>query len=770
MLFAVLYWNDEHSYDSFHANNPDLYRITTTLVENKGEHLQTIGGTGQVQGPAFKEAVPEIRSYVRVLGGDIYSDVIANEKVLHLRPLFVDANFFDVFSFPLVLGNAQKVLSDINAVVVTESTARKFFNTVDVLGKILQLDADPSYNNLGKPLVIAGVVKDPPSNSSLQFDVLFTFQFLRLSFEDHAWLNAYLGTFVVLNPHTDINKVVKKFDAVYKAHAKEQLAENSKLYGYAPQITYGLQPITDIHLNPLMRTNGNAEGGIINGSDPVYSYMFIGIALFILLMASINFINISIAGSLKRSKEVGIRKIAGGSRGQIIVQFILDSAILCLIAFVLSLVVMNICLPLFNSLTGKHIQLLQVFDVRLITCFIILLAIIVLLTAIYPAVIVSRFDPLEVLYNKQKLSGKNLFGRALVIFQFSLAVFLLITTLVYYNQMNYIRTKDLGYNPNQIIRTNINGDRDYRSTINYLKNELAKEPAIKVVSFGNDGYPENMEVNNRNLKAQYKNIDENFLSAMQVPLKTGRNVSAFAKDEVLVNEAFIKETHIQSPVGTRIKVYWNSDTLMKMITGVVKDFHFGSLREPIKPMLMYTAEVPDGGIWVRFDKSNQKDAMVAFERIYKHAMPGSVYQYNFLDELNAAQYMQEQRWQQVVSVATILSFIICCLGLFGLAKLSTDRRIKEIGIRKVLGASVSHIVTLISVDFLKLVFIGFLVAAPVSWIIMSKWLQNFAYHINISISVFATAAIIAIIIALVAVGFQSIKAAIENPVKSLRMD
>jgi putative ABC transport system permease protein len=184
---------------------------------------------------------------------------------------------------------------------------------------------------------------------------------------------------------------------------------------------------------------------------------------------------------------------------------------------------------------------------------------------------------------------------------------------------------------------------------------------------------------------------------MQVPLKTGRNVSAFAKDEVLVNEAFIKETHIQSPVGTRIKVYWNSDTLMKMITGVVKDFHFGSLREPIKPMLMYTAEVPDGGIWVRFDKSNQKDAMVAFERIYKHAMPGSVYQYNFLDELNAAQYMQEQRWQQVVSVATILSFIICCLGLFGLAKLSTDRRIKEIGIRKVLGASVSHIVTLISV-------------------------------------------------------------------------
>jgi putative ABC transport system permease protein len=292
-------------------------------------------------------------------------------------------------------------LSNVNAVVVTESTAKKFFNTNNVVGKILQLDADPSYDKLGKPLVISGVVKDPPANSSLQFDMLFTFKFLRLSFEDNAWLNAYLGTFVVLDAHADINNVTKKFDAVYAFHAKEQLAENLKAYGYNPKISYGLQRITDIHLNPLMRSSGNAEGGIINASNPAYSYMFLGIALFILLMAAINFINISIAGSLKRSKEVGVRKISGGSRWQIIVQFINESAILCFVAFLFSLTLMNLFLPLFNSLTGKQIQLMQIFDVKVIICFIAVLLIIILLTAVYPAVIVSRFNPSEVLYNKQ---------------------------------------------------------------------------------------------------------------------------------------------------------------------------------------------------------------------------------------------------------------------------------------------------------------------------------------------------------------------------------
>lgn len=774
MLLAVLYWNDEHSFDNFHTNNPNLYRITTTLVENKGDDPQTIGGTGQVQGRAFKEAVPEVKNYVRLLGGDIYSDVIANGKTLHLKPLFTDENFFDVFSFQLVSGDPKTVLSGIDAVVLTETTARKFFNTDDVVGKMLSIDADPSFDRLGKPLIISGVVKDPPPNSSLQFDALFSFQFMRLSFEDENWLNAYLGTFVVIDQRADINKVVQKFNAVYALHAKEQLAENSRLYGYDPQISYGLQPMQDIHLNPLMRASGNAEGGIVNGSYPVYSYMILAVALFILLMAGINFVNISIAGSLKRGKEVGIRKISGGSKRQIIMQFLVESAILCFAALLLSTLMMNISLPLFNALTGKQILLSQALDGRLILTFAGVLLLIVLLTAIYPAVVISRFNPAEVLYNKQKLSGRNLFGRGLVVFQFSLALFLLIAAIVYYSQMDYIRTKDLGYNPNQVIRTNISGDRDYRSAITYLKNEFAKELAIKVVTFGNDGYPESVRVNGHDLKAQYKNIDENFLATLEIPLKAGSNVvpyfSTAKNDAVIVNEAFVRDADMQDPVGTAVKVYRYGDSMLKTITGVVKDFHFGSLREPIKPMLMYTSEVPDGGIWIRFDQSKQKEAMTAVERIYKKAMPGAVYQYNFLDELNARQYVQEQRWQQVVNIASILSFIICCLGLFGLAHLSTHRRIKEIGIRKVMGASVAEVIVLLSGDFLKLVLTSFVIAAPVSWIVMNKWLQDFAYRISIGPGIFALAALIAIFIALCAVVFQSVKAATANPVESLRTE
>jgi putative ABC transport system permease protein len=776
MLLAVLYWKDERSYDDFHKNNPNLYRIVTNVVNKEGR-TETTGGTGQVQGPAFHAGVPEVKSYVRILGGDIYSDVAAGDKTLHLQPLFVDKNFFDVFTFQLLRGNPATALNDIASVVITETTSRKFFNSIDVVGKLLQMDADPSFEKLGKPLIVSGVVKDPPANSSLQFDALFTFDFMHLSFEDTNWLNAYLGTFIILHPGADIKAVLDKFNKIYAFHAKEQLADKDfNIHGYDPRITYNLQRVTDIHLNPLTIATGNAEGGIINISNPVYSYLFMGIALFILLMAAINFINISIANSLKRAKEVGVRKIAGGSRLQIIMQFLNESAILCFVAFLLSVVLMNISLPLFNSLTGKQLLFAEAVDAKILVYFIMLLAVIILLTGLYPAYVLSNFKPSEVLYNKQKLSGRNLFGRSLVVIQFSLAVFLLMATIVYYNQMNYIRTKDLGYNPSQVIRTAVGGNRDYKTVINVLKNELAKEPSVKMVSFGNDGYSEEMQVNNRNFKAVYKNIDENFLPTLEIPVKGGRNLSSSfpgdTKDGVIVNETFVKAAGMQDPLGkqVKIKINWGYDSTIKTIKAVVKDFHFGSLREPIQPMVMYMNEFPDGGIWIKFEKSKQKEAMTAVERIYNKTMPGAVYQFNFLDELNARQYLQEQRWKKVISIATTLSFIICCLGLFGLAHLSTNKRIKEIGIRKVLGASVSQIVALLSGDFLKLVLVAFVIAAPIAWVVMNKWLQDFAYRITIGPAVFIIAAVIAVIIALVAVSSQAIKTALTNPVKSLRTE
>ncbi|HXL56010.1 MAG TPA: hypothetical protein VN958_07125, partial [Chitinophagaceae bacterium] len=299
---------------------------------------------------------------------------------------------------------------------------------------------------------------------------------------------------------------------------------------------------------------------------------------------------------------------------------------------------------LFNSLTAKQLLFSEALDARLLFYFVLLLAVIILLAGFYPAFVLSNFKPSEVLYNKQKLSGRNLFGRSLVVVQFSLAVFLLIATIVYYGQMDYIRTKDLGYNPDEIIRTAVGGDRDYRSVIAYLKNELAKEPSVKIVSFGNDGYSNedswpDLQVNGRTFKAQYKNIDENFLPALEIPLKAGRNLSPSfptdTKDGAIINEAFVKATGMRDPIGKSVKINRYYDSTMKTIRGVVKDFHFGSLREPIKPMVMYMSESPDGVMWVKFDRSKQKEAMAAMERIYKKAMPGAAYLYDFLDELNA---------------------------------------------------------------------------------------------------------------------------------------
>jgi putative ABC transport system permease protein len=304
----------------------------------------------------------------------------------------------------------------------------------------------------------------------------------------------------------------------------------------------------------------------------------------------------------------------------------------------------------------------------------------------------------------------------------------------------------------------------------FLVNELAKEPFIKAVSFGNDGWAEEIKANGRVFKGLYKNIDENFLPALEIPIRYGRNVSpgfpGDVKTGVIVNEAFVKAAGMQDPVGkfVQINLNWGYDSAQRVIRGVVKDFHFGSLRDRITPMLMYMS----GGMWIKLDKRKQKEAMAAVEQIYKKAMPGAVFQYQFLDELNARQYIQEQRWQKIISIATILSFIVCCLGLFGLAHLSTKRRKKEIGMRKVLGASVSQIVALLSSDFLKLVLIAFIIAAPVSWMVMNKWLEDFAYRITIGPVVFIIAAVIAIIIALAAVSFQAIKTALANPVKSLR--
>ncbi len=762
VLLAILYIRDEHNFDTFHQKSPHLYRVTTTLIADKGDDPQTSGGTGQVQGPAFKAAIPEMEEYVRVMGGAIFGDIRTDRKAFKLQLLFVDNTFFSVFSFRLVHGNPKTVLKDAGSVVITEETALKFFNSTNVVGKILHMEADPSAQRLGKPLVVSGVVENPPKNSSIQFDVLHPFSFMELSFKDTNWLNAYLGTFAVLNSKADTSLVIKKFNQVHARNAQEQIREN----GHNPETSYGLQPITDIHLHHL---NTGGEGGAINYSNPIYSYVFLGIALFILLMASINFVNISIASSLKRGKEVGIRKVNGSRQSQIIIQFLGESAMLCIAAFVMALCLMLILLPIFNELANKQIAIGEIFEWRLIVSFTILLLFNILLSGLYPSYILSNFKPAKVLYSKQKLSGGGFLGQSLVVLQFALAAILLIASIVFYQQMNYVRTKELGYNPYQVIRSYISGNRETKPFAEFIRNEAAKEPSIVQISFGEErGGNYKTKVNQRIVKSSYRNIDQNYFSVLGIRLKEGKNLSG--NQEVIVNEAFAKAAALINPIGTLVKT---EDFFIKSparIVGVVKDFHFGSLRERISPLVMSVNGTYHGGIWVKIDKNRQQEGIKAFERIYRKALPNAVFEYNFMDELNNRDYIQEQRWQKIIGFATLLSMLLCGMGLFGLTHLAAQQRTKEIGIRKVLGASVANIVALLSKNFLVLSFISVIIASPIAYYFMDKWLQDFAYRIQISWSIFGYTTLIIIFISFLTISYQAIQAALMNPVDSIKTE
>jgi putative ABC transport system permease protein len=773
ILLAVLYWNDERSFDNFHRSNPHLYRVTTSFADRKTGEIIRHMGTGQVQGPAFKNAVPEIQDYVRLMGGNIFGDVIANNKSLRVNMLFSDESFFRIFTFHLLKGNPITALSNVNSVVVTETIARKYFNSIDVIGKQLKLNADPSADRLGKPMTITGVMRDPPANSSIKFDILLPMTFMQLSFTDTNWQNSYLGTYIVLHPDAHLKKVLKKFQEVYAIHGHQQLQESIKTYKYDPKITYGLQRMTDIHLYSQSANPSNSELGAINESKPLYSYLFMGIAVFILLMSCINFVNISIASSLKRAKEVGIRKITGGSRSQIILQFLSESSVLCLISLVVSVLLMQSALPLFNTLTNKQIAYTDVLKGKVLISLFLIFVFIILLTGFYPSYTLSRFTPTEVLYNKLVVSGKNIFRKSLIVFQISLAVFLMIATLVYYIQMRYVEEKDLGYNPDLILQTYIGGPAALQPIVKLMKRQAVAEPSIKMISFGGGENTYDVKLVDKTIDAVNQVIDENYLPMMEIPLLIGRNLDPvqFRLDSIqsaIVNEAFVKASGLKDPIGVQIKTDEYFDNQPKRIIGVVKDFHVSSLREPIKPLVMFMNNWYGGSVYVKLSNASLTKGMESFEKIYKNALPGAVYTYDFVDEKNAGRYAEEQRWQKIITAAALLSILICCLGLFGMVHIATQQRMKEIGIRKVLGATAGQIFLLISGNFLKLVGIAFMLGAPLAWVVMHKWLQDFAYRVNFGPGIFIVAAFASTCMALIAISMQSVKAANANPVETLR--
>ena len=762
-MLIFLYTKDEVSYDRFHKKKDQIYRVTAQVLDDKGHEAFKGVKTGLVHGPSFKQYIPEIEDFVRV---EKSSFVVRKDKeTFNQEILFTDDNFFSVFSFPLINGNPKKVLSDLNSMVLSDEAAKKYFGTTDVIGKTLELQVNDKF----EPFVISGVAKRSPQNSTIKFNALLPMKFREKMDPDNSWLNMFVSTFLVLNPKADPKAVLAKMTRIYQDKAKDQLKEAKQRDNFNYSLIWGLQPLLQIHLSK----DYTAQDELTDASSPVNSYILTGIAVFILIIACINFINLTIARSLKRSKEIGIRKVVGGQRMQLTCQFLGESFIVCFISFACAIVLATVALPVFNDLANKRLSLSYLADTQLVLGFIGLFLITGFAAGFYPALVLSGFNPIQTLYNRVRLTGKNYLAKSLVVLQFALAALLIISTFFVYEQFHYLTHKELGYNDKDLVVVDMDWGAN-KQLILLFKTELTKNASIQAVGTHNRGRQGTVaKADGKQIQFDYDHIDDQYLPSLQIPIVKGRNFSSdFPSDSthsVLINEAFAREAGWKDPIGKTVDLFWRDRKLT--VVGVVKDYHFRSLKEKIGAQL-FTSE-PEGNssqLNIKLIPNNIPQTLKFIEATYKKLVPFYPFSYDFKNETNLRAYESEEKWKQIISFAAILTIFISCIGLLGLAMLSAEQRTKEIGIRKVLGASVSSIVQLVSNNFLKLVLLANIIALPIAWWAVHEWLQNFAYHIVISWWVFAIAVLITLLIALFTVGFQAIKAAIANPVKSLRTE
>jgi len=763
-MLIILYVKDEVSYDRFQKNIANTYRITFTMLNKDGGIEHRDGITGYFQGPRFTANVPGIQSFVRLQSGGV--DIEKGTDVTSEEMLKVDSSFFSVFSFPLLSGNPKTCLSNPYSVVLSEDEAKKQFGTTDAVGKTLMLRNDSTF----VPYSVTAVAKRCPQNSSIKFDILLPF---RPSAEDlqsgENWFNFFLNTFVVLDPKANVATVEKQMQQFYDRDSKEAVKMLTEKYGpVIGKTQYGLQPYAAMHLSKDFPPNA----GLTDASNPVYSYILSGIALFILLIACINFINLTVARSLKRAKEIGIRKVVGGNRRQLMIQFLGESFILCLIAFVMALAIVKLVLPVFNDLSNKSLALSYLFDARLIAFYIILFVITTLLAGFYPALILSGFNPVQTLYSRFTLPGKNYLQKSLVVLQFALASFLICATIIIYLQFNFLTTEKLGYDDSNLVLVNKSLKRDEAKL---FREQLMKDPDIIGVAPKNGGYSKTRaKVNgDSTIDFAYETIDENYLPLLKIPLVAGRNFSKdFPSDSshaVLVNESFARQAGWNNPLGQEVN-FWYKNKKYSVI-GVVKDFHFEALNRKIDPQLFTMEPENDFGMaYIKIRPNTAGSSLAYIQKTFKSLFPLTPYSYTFKQDENNKNYEAEAKWKQIMLFGAILTIFISCIGLFGLSVLSAEKRTKEIGIRKVLGASVSSIITTLSTDFLKLVILSMLIAIPAAWLAAGKWLEHYPYRISLSWWMFSVAAIVVVMIALATVSFQAIKAAMANPVKSLRSE
>ncbi|HYK46993.1 MAG TPA: ABC transporter permease [Parafilimonas sp.] len=763
-FLIFLYVSFELSYDSFNSKADRIYRVvadikTPTEVINADRPAWAVAANA-------KNEFPEIESFVRIAHDDVLvrkGDIKFQEE----NAAWADSSLFHVFDFKLLKGNPQTCLTDQFSVVFSETAAKKYFGNEDPIGQTLLITSGALDGDNAQPAKVTGIMKDIPENSDIKADMFLSMSTInQRSRLDSNWGGYWPEAFLLLKPGSDASALQAKFPAFLERRDGTEMKQ-SQMYP-----TLFLERLRDVYLRS---TRSGSKTGNINNV-----YIFSIIAVFILLIACINFINLTTARSAERAKEVGIKKVVGAERSQLMRQFIGESVMLSLIAFVLTIGLSALLLPLFNQLAGKTISTGIFSNLEYLLILLLAAVAIGLIAGIYPALVLSSFKPVVVLKGRFATGTRGIILRkALVIAQFSISIALIIGTIVVYNQMNYMRSQDLGFKKDQMMVIDTNGDpakKAFQEAISGLPGVKSTAMSSSVPGGGNMGAYSEIEnikgdLQVANLDLYY--VDFDYINQYKIKVVAGRAFSRdFATDTtqaMILNEAAVKMFGYTSPqqaIGKRFK-QWGREG---KIIGVVKDFHFRSLQEQIKPLSMRIEPNGNNLVSVNLSTTNLPKTIAAIENAWKRLIPNRPFSYYFLDEFFDRQYRAEERFGKLFLNFAVLAIFISCLGLLGLASYSTMQRTKEIGIRKVMGASVSNVVKLLSKDFLKLVLISFFIAAPVGWFVMNKWLQDFAYRTPISWWIFAAAVVLTLAITCLAVGIQTIKAAIANPVRSLRTE
>lgn len=760
-LLLTIWVRHELSFDTFHKNYGQLYRLSMEYSFGGQTSKTPVSPTALL--PALEENFEEVEAGVRFYNSAAFRPfVVRKDDILFEESTFyyADSTFFKVFSFDLLQGNPATALRDPNSVVLTSSIAKKYFGDEDPLGKNLQVN--------GREYHVTGVMQDVPDNSTYKFDFIGSFSSLRQATEV-IWWSANYQTFVVLNKSTDIVAMQDKVNAIVKEALKAEISNPGDY------VRYNMMPLSDLYLH------SDIQEQVVVGNIQ-YVWIFGVIAALVLLIACINYVNLATARAADRAREVGVRKVSGAVRTQLIVQFIGESVLLTLLAFVGALALSVLALPLFNELTGKSFDIWSVLDPTFIVPALVVLFVIAVLAGIYPAVMITGFKVVSILKGNFRSSGGGVWLRqALVVFQFSISILLIVGTIVILKQVDYIRNKQLGYEKENVIMLPLDGAMF--QSFPQLRTELIRSGEVTEVGRAAEspvniqgGYSVNIPASTeKGMITRAVPIDEGFVPTFDIQVIAGSNFDRADFDRLkrdtvyafLLNQAALDAAGVspEDAIGMDIRLSGRRGT----IKGIIKDFHFSSLHEPIGPLVMFTDENELNYFFAKLKPGNPEPALAKLKTIYTGLVPHRPFEYRFIDERFAALYAGEQRIGMVSSVFATFAIIIACLGLLGLVSFAAAQKAKEISIRKVMGATPPGIVLLITRDFTKLVLLALLVALPLSSYIMENyWMTSFAYRAPIGIMPFLVTALGCLAVAFGTAAYQAIKAALVNPAQTLR--